>query len=127
MSSIDRFGWAWPGKRPYVGAALLIVGGVIVGYVPVQFAMELLLIGGVSTMIGVGIAALITLAGIVALLRPGLAPLMGVAGIVLSFLSVVGALGGFLVGLVVTQVGGILCIVWWLAREIRGEAAQAPG
>lgn len=120
MSVVDHAGMSWPGKRPYVGGALLVVGGVLVRYVPIQFTLELITMGSPLAAIGLVSAILITLTGVFALLRPDLAPIVGVAGIVLSFLSIMGALGGLLIGVVVTQLGGGLCIVWWVLREIQG-------
>lgn len=126
MSTVDHR-MAWPGQRPYAGGSLLIVGGILVGYVPVQFASELIHIGGTFAAIGLVYSVLITLAGVVALLRPGLAAIMGGFGILLSYLSFVGALGGLLIGVLLTVLGGGLCIVWWVLRLLIDARSDTTG
>lgn len=102
----------WRGDRPFLGGMLLIIAGIIVGWVPIQFTLELILIGGSYTAIGLLFAVLIFLCGVLALLRPELSTTIGVAGIAFSILSIAGALGGLLVGLLVGIIGGSLCIAW---------------
>lgn len=103
---------SWRAERPFLGGVLLIVAGLIVGYVPIQFTLELILIGGTYTAIGLVFAALISLTGVFALLRPDLSTILGIAGVAFSILSVVGALGGLLVGLLIGLLGSNLLIAW---------------
>lgn len=126
MSTVDHR-LTWPGNRPYVGASLLIVGGLMVGYVPFQFALELIHIGGAFAVIGLVYSVLITLAGVFALLRPGLAAIMGGFGIILSYLSFVGAMGGLLIGVLLTVLGGGLCILWWVLRLLIDASSDTTG
>lgn len=102
----------WRAERPFLGAMLLIVAGVIVGYVPIRFTQELILISGAFSAIGLAFAVLIFLTGVAALLRPGRSTILGIIGVVFSILSVVGTLGGLLVGLFIGIVGGNLLIAW---------------
>lgn len=103
---------AWRAERPFLGAVLLLVAGVIVGYVPLQFTMELLLVGGAFTAIGLVFAVLLFLTGVFALVRPDLSTILGIAGVAFSILSVVGGLGGLLIGLLIGIVGSNLLIAW---------------
>lgn len=113
METEHRLDVGWPGRRPYLGGSLLIVGGVLTGYVPVQFLVDLVAIGGLSTAVGVVFAALFFLTGVVVILRPSTAPLLGVVGLVLSVLSVPSVLGVLLVGPLFAFLGGCVCILWW--------------
>lgn len=109
-----------------MGAVLLMVAGLIVGYVPLQFTMELILIGGPFTAIGLLFAVLIFLTGVFALLRPDLSTILGIAGVAFSILSVVGALGGLLIGLLIGIVGSNLLIAWQ-PPGTREEPIAPPG
>lgn len=103
-----------------VGGLFLVYAGIVIGYVPLQFTMELIMFGG-ATLIGLGIAVLVFFTGVGVLLRvggvgahrdPDISTLLGGVGIVFSLLSVVSALGGFVTGIVLGVVGGVICIVW---------------
>jgi len=102
----------WREPRPLVGAVLLFLGGAMIGYVPAQFASELLLIGGAFTVIGLVLAVAVAFCGVAALAKPRFSTVFGTLGIVFSTLSLFGALGGLLVGMVVGTAGGVLCYAW---------------
>lgn len=107
----DRFA-EWRYGRPFAGGALLILAGIVIGYVPIQFATELAIIGGVYTVIGLVFAALVFLCGAFALARPDLSRVFGVVGIAMSILSIIGALGGFGIGMLLGIFGGSLCVAY---------------
>lgn len=111
-------------ERPYLGAVLLILSGLIIGYVSIEFTMELILIGGPSTAIGLLFAALIFQTGVFALLRPDLSTFLGIAGVALSILSVVGGFGGLFVGLLIGVLGGNLLISWQSSDTHRSGVVQ---
>jgi hypothetical protein len=102
----------WRHPRPLLGAVILILGGCIIGYVPIQFTSELAFIGGAFTILGLLFAVLVVFCGIAALAKPQLSSVFGVLGIALSTLSLFGALGGLFLGMVVGTAGGILCYAW---------------
>ncbi|MFB6178745.1 MAG: DUF6114 domain-containing protein [Halorientalis sp.] len=102
----------WRRPRPILGGGLLILGGLIIGYVPVQFTSELMFIGGAFTIIGMMFAVLVIFCGLSSLAKPELSSIFGVIGIALSTLSLFGALGGLFVGMIVGTIGGILCYAW---------------
>lgn len=115
---------SWRAERPFLGGVLLIVAGLIVGYVPIQFTLELILVGGAYTAIGLLFAVLMFLTGVFALLRPDLSTILGIAGVAFSILSVVGALGGLLVGLLIGIVASNL-LISWQPPESAGEPRAA--
>lgn len=102
----------WRRERPFLGAVMLLLAGVVIAFVPLQFATELLLIGGSLTFIGLLFATLVFLTGVFALLRPDFSREIGILGIAMSILSIFGALGGLVVGLVIGVLGGNLCMAW---------------
>lgn len=110
-STIDEF-HTWRRERPFWGGLLLILASFLIGWIPIQFTFELLLIGGGYTVIGLVFAVLVFLSGVFALLRPDLARIVGISGIVFSLLSLIGALGGLVVGLLLGVIGGNLCLAW---------------
>lgn len=116
---------SWRAERPFLGGVLLIVSGLIVGYVPIQFTLELILMGTPLAAIGMLFAVLLFLTGVFALLRPDQSTNLGIAGVAFSILSVVGALGGLLVGLLIGIVGSNLLISWEPPGSQREEYATA--
>lgn len=125
--SSDHSGFRdWRAARPFWGGLLLIVASLLIAWVPLQFAFELMLIGGAFTVIGLVFALLVFLSGVAAILKPDLATLAGIAGIGFSILSLVGALGGLLIGALLGLAGGSLCIAWEApdAADRRDEPAE---
>ena len=102
----------WRQPRPILGSILMVLGGLMIGYVPVQFTSELMLIGGAFTILGMMFAVLVIFCGLSSLVKPELSSIFGVLGIALSTLSLFGALGGLFVGMIVGTIGGILCYAW---------------
>lgn len=102
----------WRQPRPLLGGVLLLLGAAIIGWVPIQFAAELLFIGGAFTVVGLFFASLVAFCGLAALAKPEFASIFGVFGIAFATLSLVGALGGFFVGMIVATAGGVLCYAW---------------
>lgn len=100
---------AWRGRRPFAGALLLFVGAAIISLVPLN---TYLIFGPSKTTVGLLFGALVFGSGLLALLRPGLSTVAGISGITFSVLSIYGAFGGFLVGMLVGIVGGNLCLAW---------------
>lgn len=102
----------WRSNRPFAGGVLLMLAGLLIAWVPLQFAFELLLVGGSYTYIGMIWAIGVFLTGAFVLYRPEFSTIFGVLGVVLSILSLLGALGGLLLGLLLGIVGGNLCVAW---------------
>lgn len=109
-----------------MGALLLMIGGLIIGWVPIQFATELAIVGGSFTVIGLVFAVMVFLTGAFVMARPELSTIFGVIGIALSILSLIGALGGLFVGMIVGIVGGNLCVAWRHPEPNHGTSAGSP-
>lgn len=124
---LERFA-EWRGERPFWGGALLCLAGLVIGWVPIQFAPELIFVGGSYTVIGLVFAAFVFLSGAFVLHRPDLSTILGVSGVALSILSLLGALGGLFVGMLIGIVGGNLCVAWKPddAAEASAEGSTAP-
>jgi len=102
----------WREPRPFWGGTLLMLAGIIIGWVPIQFATELAVIGGAFTVVGLIFAVMVFLTGAFVLARPEMSTIFGVVGIALSILSIIGALGGLFVGMLLGIAGGNLCVAW---------------
>lgn len=113
----------WRHGRPFLGGLLLLLSGLVIAYVPMQFATELLLVGGSFTFIGLLFATLVSLTGVFVLMRPEFSRELGILGVTMSILSIFGALGGLVVGMLVGIVGGNLCIAW----DAPADEESAPG
>lgn len=122
----ERFA-EWRRARPFWGGVLLMLAGLVIGWVPAQFAGELMLIGGTFTVIGMVFAAFVFLSGAFALYRPDLATILGISGIALAILSLLGALGGLFVGMLLGIVGGNLCVAWEPPEGTEESAGSSSG
>lgn len=102
----------WRRHRPVAGALVMLLGAVVIGYMPTVVALQTITLGGGRTALGVLCAVLVAISAVGVLSRPGRSTLFGVTGSAFSLLSLVGTLGGFLVGTTLGFVGGSLCIAW---------------
>jgi hypothetical protein len=107
-----------------IGGGMLCLGGVVVGAVPVLFRSSLAIVGSLQVLIGLVVAGGMVLCGAVAFTRPGYAVAVGIPGILLSLLSLIGALGGFLIGMLLGIVGGALATAggYWYRSDDRTGA-----
>lgn len=115
----------WRSERPFAGGVLLFLAGLVVGWVPIQFAAELMLVGGEFTVVGLLFASMLVVTAGFVLAYPQYSRQLGVVGVVLSLLSIFGALGGLGVGLMLGLVGGNLCVAWE-RPDHRSVAADDP-
>ncbi|TPW70103.1 DUF6114 domain-containing protein [Schumannella sp. 10F1B-5-1] len=125
---------AWRRRRPFVGGVLMMLGGVELffsgqldlGRIHVQLGIE----GLQATVIPLAIALL----GLLAMLTPAHRVFYGVIGLALALYSIVGVnLGGFIVGMLLAAIGGILVVAWSpkdsarAAGRSRAKAASRDG
>lgn len=113
---------AWRRQRPFWGAVLTIVSGVLLwfsGRLQLDsFEIQLGIEGMQSTLLPVALVAL----GVLVLTQPQYRVFYGVITLAISVYSLLGVnLGGFGVGMVLGVVGGIL-VVSWLPR--RGDGGD---
>ncbi|MFC7238549.1 DUF6114 domain-containing protein [Saliphagus sp. GCM10025317] len=121
----ERFN-EWRMQRPFLGAILLCLAGIIITWVPMQILPDIIFIGGEMAgflSIGAMFGVFVFVTGVFALYRPGSSDVIGVVGVVLSIFSLFGALGGLLVGMLLGILGGNLCLAW----QPREEEEEASG
>jgi hypothetical protein len=106
-----RFG-DWRAGRPFLGGVLILFGNVFMWLVTLGYAPSLLLIGNQTALIGLVVSSLVFLTGIFALTQPEYSTVIGYVGIPLSVISLMGALGGLLIGMILGLIGSSLCIAW---------------
>ncbi|HLQ94857.1 MAG TPA: DUF6114 domain-containing protein [Pseudogracilibacillus sp.] len=101
----------WRSKRPFWGATLTLLAGLIILYIPLQL-YAIALIPGSFVFVGFLFAGLILIVGILAYIYPQFSTVFGIIGMFVSILSIMGALGGFIVGTILGIVGGAFLIAW---------------
>jgi len=110
-----RFHWQtfrhWRRRRPFWGATLLLLSGVIILWIPAHL-YEISLVPGNAVFAGFFLGGMVLLMGILAYAMPRLSTLLGIIGMFSAILSIMGALGGFLIGTILGIIGGALCIAW---------------
>jgi len=101
----------WRARRPFLGATLCIFSGLIILYVPAQL-YELAATPGNMLFVGFFLGGLTLLMGVLSYIMPRLSTLLGILAIFASVLSIMGALGGFLIGTILGIIGGSMLIAW---------------
>jgi hypothetical protein len=114
----------WRARRPFWGAALCILSGLIILWVPAKL-YEVAAAPGSILFVGFFLGGLTLLMGILSYIMQRLTTLLGILAIFASVLSIMGALGGFLIGTILGIIGGSLLIAW-TPEFISNEARQHP-
>ncbi|WP_424019575.1 DUF6114 domain-containing protein [Halorientalis pallida] len=105
-------------RGPVAGPFVVVLAGAVIVAVPVLFGDVLAVFGADSVpTVALGIGGALVLVGVAAHLQPSFTTELGVVAIGLSLLSVFGALGGLVVGLLLGVVGGSLCVAWKPSTE----------
>ena len=99
-------------RGPIIAPLVVIAAGVVIAAVPFQFQQLLSMIGGGNTTVGLMLGGGIVVCGVLGHVRYEFSTELGVVTMVLSVLSLFGAFGGLLVGLVLGIVGGNLLLAW---------------
>ncbi|MFB6143300.1 MAG: DUF6114 domain-containing protein [Halorientalis sp.] len=98
--------------RPFAGSVLLVLSGAMVAAIPLYLQTVPAMAGMGNAALGIVWGALIAASGVFVMLRPDLSTIAGVTGVIISLLSLYGAFGGLVFGMLVGIVGGNLCIAW---------------
>ncbi|WP_205520053.1 DUF6114 domain-containing protein [Virgibacillus doumboii] len=101
----------WRNNRPFWGASLVILAGLLILYIPIQL-YAIAFVPGSLVFIGFLFGGLMLITGVLGYLYPKFSTVFGIVAIFLSVLSVMGALGGFLIGTIIGIAGGALLIAW---------------
>ncbi len=110
----------WRNTRPFWGAILMMLGGLLILWGPVTL-LQLALLPGSMLWAGILVGALLFVMGFIQLLAPSYALITGAIGIILSLVSLMVALGGFGIGMLLGIIGSALGIAW---RPVAG--ARSP-
>ena len=101
----------WRNSRPFWGATLSLLAGLMILYIPIHL-FAIAFSPGSYAILGILFGGLILLLSLLAYFYPNLSTLFGILVIFLSVLSIMGALGGFLIGTILGIVGGSMLIGW---------------
>lgn len=106
----------WRQQRPFWGATLSLLAGLIILWVPVNLA-QIAFLPGSMAFVGYLFGGLIIILSILVYIYPQFSSILGVFIMFFSVLSVMGALGGLFVGTILGIIGGSLAIAWRLVIE----------
>ncbi|WP_413301716.1 DUF6114 domain-containing protein [Bacillus sp. 1P10SD] len=101
-----------------------ILSGLIILWVPAKL-YEVAAAPGSILFVGFFLGGLTLLMGILSYIMPRLSTLLGVLAIFASVLSIMGALGGFLIGTILGIIGGAMLIAWKPEMEDRDSKTQS--
>lgn len=101
----------WRNRRPFWGATLILLAGLLILYIPIQL-FAIAFVPGSFVFIGFLFGGLIIIMGILDYIFPQFSTVLGIVAIFLSVLSIMGALGGFIIGTIMGIIGGALSIAW---------------
>ncbi|WP_066252338.1 DUF6114 domain-containing protein [Neobacillus drentensis] len=101
----------WRARRPFWGATLCILSGLIILWVPAKL-YELAAAPGSILFVGFFLGGITLLMGVLSFMMQRLSTLLGVIAIFASVLSIMGALGGFFIGTILGIIGGSMLIAW---------------
>jgi len=107
-AQLDR----WRARRPVIPGVVTALGGVLIGYIPLRVAMSMALVPQTYMFAGAIFGIIVVVSGLAAIGKPDLSSFFGGLAILVSVLSIVGALGGLMVGLTVGCIGGSLLYAW---------------
>jgi hypothetical protein len=102
----------WRVRRPFLGGVLILLGNAFMWLVTLGYAPSVLLIGSQTAFIGLVVSSFVFLTGVFALTKPEYSTIIGYVGIPLSFISLMGTLGGLIIGMILGIIGSSLCIAW---------------
>lgn len=105
--------------RPVAGLVLICLSGFLILYMPIQLYW-LSFVPGNFTFIGIFLGVMILGCGLVGWFLPRYLSLLGIFVMILSVLSIIGALGGFLIGSLLGIIGGALYFSWQ-AKPLRSN------
>lgn len=107
----------WRNRRPFWGATLILLAALMILYIPIHL-YAIAFIPGSLVFVGFLFGGLLLIIGTFAYIYPQFSTVFGVVTIFLSVLSVMGALGGFIVGSIFGIIAGALCIAWEM-KEVK--------
>ena len=113
-------------QRPRLGLTLLTLAGLFIIWMPLviyvqEFGQFSLVFGGVI------IGGIVLGSAVLGWIYPERVQIFGVVGLIFSILSLMGALGGLVIGMLLGIVGGSLCAAWTPKEEPSPEGPESSG
>ena len=108
----------WRKTRPFWGSILMMLAGLLILAGPAAL-LQLALLPGSTLWAGLLVGALLFTMGLIQLLMPSYALITGAIGVILSLISLIVAIGGFGVGMLLGIIGSALGVAW---RPVTGPA-----
>lgn len=106
----------WRISRPFWGATFSLLAGLIIMYMPLNL-LEIALKPGNIVVLGLLFGGLITIIAILSYFYTKLNIIFGVITIFLSIASILGALGGLFIGMLLGIIGGALLLSWRVVEQ----------
>jgi len=110
-------------KRPKLGLMLVCLSGLTILWIPANLYW-IAFVPGSFAFAGILFGTLVLSCGILGWLMPQYVRLLGAFAMILSILSIIGALGGLVIGTLLGMVGGSLCIAWGPASRPSNESYE---
>ena len=101
----------WRITRPFWGATLALLSGLLICYVPSQL-LEVAAVPGTMVFVGFFLGGMVLICAILTYIMPHLSTLLGIVIMFSAILSIMGAMGGFIIGTILGIIGGSLCLSW---------------
>jgi len=116
----------WRLRRPFVGSILMILAGILILIGPMSPSiLRFALLPGSTIWAALLVGALLLVMGIVQMFVPSLSTFTGGVGVALSLISIIVALGGFVIGMFLGLIGSALGVAWRPnARRLPNKTAK---
>lgn len=117
---------AWSRRRPLIGGVLLVISGIEMFFSGQLDFGELHIQLGIEGLQATIIPLLLVLLGVLAVLMPAHHVFYGVIALAVALYSLVGVnLGGFIIGMLLGCIGGIIVVAWMPGRVTRRDRRRA--
>jgi Family of unknown function (DUF6114) len=110
----------WRRTRPFWGAILIMIAGLLVLWGPIEL-LPFALLPGSNIWVGILVGGILFIMGLIQLLVPSNALVTGSIAVVLSLVSLLVASGGFGIGMFLGSIGGAMGVAWQPASRPRGR------
>jgi Family of unknown function (DUF6114) len=110
----------WRRTRPFWGAILIMIAGLLVLWGPIEL-LPFALLPGSNIWVGILVGGILFIMGLIQLLVPSNALVTGSIAVVLSLVSLLVASGGFGIGMFLGIIGGAMGVAWQPASRPRGR------
>ncbi len=117
----------WRRTRPFWAGLWTLLGGLIITLFPLQ-AIRLMFLAGQVVWLAILVGVLIALCGLFLWIEPPLRRVISALALLLGVLSLITSdVGGFVIGMLLTLVGGSMGLIWMPVKpKAARQAVPAP-